>query len=465
MTKTTKTAIWGIFTALAFAAAALATPSALAVVGEDDRFYVHNSKWSELFSGVVSLPRCTGFLLEGDVIATAAHCLSGDESSLIKEDGSIDFERVKKMRIQFGDFESQSFDTRSKVYTVKDIFLGTNLNQCSSVLVEDLSINDFAFIKLNEDIPNDIKRFKLLKNLDLKEYDIVDSSQSRGLSVSTVGYHGDNDKTEGQRLAHVACRIRDMKNHKGISLFYTDCDITVGASGSPLFKILKHKKTGEIALGLLGVLSTQGKTSSNREQNKGQTDYHMGFGPNYRLSKFCGNNFSTFVSVNNHSLFLDTLEDFKMDSSQFRFRKINSVQKHERLNEEFLINKINAQGDAEFKDFLDKSDYDVLLQHRSCQYNSLALLYSLRNNKKIKKQKRIIIKNFIDIYKKTYDKSCESRKRVKQFSEKNLQTVYGKNHFELIDNDLKDVPIEDSNKDKELSDRLWHDYFGISPRF
>ena len=456
MTKTTKTAILAIFAALAFVAA-LATPSALAVVGEDDRFYVHNSKWSELFSGVVKLPGCTGFLLEGDVIATAAHCLSGDESSLIKEDGAIDFERVKKMRIQFGDFESQSFDTRSKIYTVKDVFLGTNFNQCPSVLGKDLTINDFAFIKLNEDIPNNIKRFKLLKNLDLKEYDILDNNQSRGLSVSTVGYPGDNDKTQSQRSAHVACRLRDMKNHKEVSLLYTDCDITRGASGSPLFKILKHKKTGEIALGLLGVLNKEFKSSTGRAHNEAQTSYHMGFGFQYRLSNFCSNHSSTFVSVNNHSLFLDTLEDFIKDSSQFRFRKTQPVKKHEWLDEDLLLSKINTHGDAEFKDLLDRSGYDMFLQYRSCQYNSLALLNSL---KKLNNEKETIVANFIDRYKNTYDKSCESEKRIKQFSEKNIKTVYGKNYYDLHKNDLKDVPIEDSNEDKELSDRLWHDYFG-----
>ena len=429
------------------------------VVGEDDRFYVHNSKWSKLFSGVVKLPGCTGFLLEGDVIVTAAHCLSGDESSVIKTDGSINFEMVKKVHIQFGDFERQSFDTRSKVYTVKDVFLGTSFNKCSSVLLKDLSINDFAFIKLNEDIPKNIKRFKLLKDLNLKEYDILDSSQSRGLTVSTVGYPGDSDKMQDQRSAHVSCRLRDMENHKGISLFYTDCDITSGASGSPFFKILKHKKTNEVELGILGVLSTQFRSFFKRKHNKKKTAYHMGFGFKYRLSNFCSNNFSKVVSINNHSLFLNTLKVFKKNSSQFRFRKINPVKKHEWLDREILTNKINYQSDKELKNLLNKSDYDVFFGYRSCWYNSLALLNDLKKKKKLNNEKEIIVANFIDGYEKNYEKNCERRKRVKQFSEKNLKTIYGKNYFDLIEADLKDVPIEDSKADKKHSDRLWNSYF------
>ena len=467
----------------------------LAAVGEDDRFYVRDSKWSELFNGVINIDKlsgtlfenkpfylagtCTGFLLEGDVIVTAAHCLgSGFGADYLNEDASINYKNLKRMRVFFGDarfYDEQAFNERSKPYTAKDVFVAANHKTCDKgVSFKDFFKDDFAFIKLNEPIPKKYKRFKLLKDINLNEYKILDKKFQKGLSVSTVGYPGDGRGR--QRLAHIGCRIRDERQYKGTWNFYTDCDTTGGASGSPFFKILRHKKTGEIELGVLGFL-TSAVNLINRDRepeyddNDEEIGYHLGIGSQYHqisydLKEDIGHN-SRALSLNNHLFFNEILEGFKKDSSQWRSRKIPPVKMYDLLKESFLEKKLKSLNEKELKFFLNDLREKKLLKLIGCHGRSVfGYLQDVDKSDLLKNEKKEILKKFvkdIDIEIKRKRKKLLNKTK-KTLSYKNINKAYGLSLLEK-NGDFKDLfkmrlPLENLEEDKKLSDKMWREYFG-----
>ena len=485
MMKTTKSAIFAIFTALAFAAA-LATPSAWATVGEDDRFYVRNSKWTNLFNGVVFITNeefdeyggCSGFLLEGDIIVTAGHCLSGDDLNSVKEDGSIDFKKVKNLRVYFGDArfiffrQKTAFNERSKPYTAKDIFVGANLNDRNKgAISHDFFKDDFAFIKLNEPIPKKYKRFKLLKDIDLHQYKILDEKFQKGLNVSTVGYPGDVIGTE--RLAHVGCRIRASKQYKGTWSFFTDCDVEKGQSGSPMFRILEHKRTREVELAVLGIFTsvfgyfgTERDYDYNNEDLKylaGRSQYHVYTADLERES----GQYSVALSLNNHLFFNEILEGFKKDSSRWRNRKIPALKKYNYLNRDYLKTKINSYNAKELNKFLTLLENHNLLRYRGGEGSVIALLSSItRRLDNLPYNKEKVINNFVERIKDRAITEAKIllNKRRKRLSYENLHKVYGvsllKENGKPKEYDELEFPLENPRKDKRLSDKWWIYYFG-----
>ena len=363
--------------------------SSWAVVGEDDRFYVRGTKWDSLFRGVLQIENtdstggCTGFLLEGDIVVTASHCWL----NVVDNDMKFDRKKLSKYKVYFGDSflkdegffkkifsfkddgelsyrrdmsadekkeieKSYNHSTRSKGYSIKDIYVEHSL-WCYNKDSLLFQMRDFSFFTLKEPIPKNIKRFKLLGEMNLEEYDILDPSSQKGLSVSSVGYSDDTANTRRQRLAHVGCRIRDIKQKDGDSLYMTDCDSYKGHSGGPLFKILKHKKTGKVELGAIGVASINaGGLLTPRK--RGRFKDSLGYGSRYTPFAFEGEkglgdfNWMQFASISG-KYFIDKLNIFRKDPSFFEGREVSLFSKN--LQEEDLRKKIYAMGDLPSKEF------------------------------------------------------------------------------------------------------------------
>ena len=471
----------------------------LATVGEDDRFYVHNSKWSDYLSGVVQLSHsgilgCTGFLIEGDVIVTAAHCLSDYHNSVLNEDRSINLKKFEKIEVFFGDAyftsKEQFFNNRSKAYFVKDIFLGADRISCDrGAKIDDFVKDDFAFIKLTKPIPKKYKRFKMLNDINLNEYKILDQTFKKGLSVSTVGYHADNRKTRTQRLAHIGCRIRDAKKYKNVWSFYTDCDTKSGASGSPFFKTLKHKKTGDIELLVLGLLNKRIRSIDEGRYVKYKTKIHtdkrlkyspfipkkiykkteesetLSGNPKYHFSSDRAQ-YSEALSLNSHTLFNKILKDFKKDSSYLRDYKIPSLKKYDTLNKKFLKEKIKSLDTLELKDYLGSLQKEELLA-ASC--DGLPVIVHLKHYSKsdfLKNEKKEILKQFFQnfypqLFKKWKDRFNKKRKSLTYENRMKAYDVsFLKKDGSFENPDQLEFPLTSLTEDKEKSDKLWQAYFG-----
>ena len=456
-----------------------------ATVGEDDRFYVRNSKWAELFSGSVKInftgllgglipfdTHCSGSLIEGDIIVTASHCLG----TVLNEDEFIDLEELASMKIYFDDanLNDSTITAPDKMaYSVKDIFSGANYGGCTEETLRlDFVKDDFAFIKLNEPIPKKYKRFKMLKDINLNEYEILGEKFQKGLSVSTVGYPG--DAKEEQKLAHIGCRIRDSKQHKGVWLLQTDCDISGGASGSSLFKILKHKKTGEIELGVLGVLSTSKISFLKSRGFVDDFNYSLGAGAQYHLDSYPVHEgqYSMWVSLNSHSLFNKTLQKFKKDSSQWRTYKAPPLKKHNVLDINFLKKKLKSLNEEQLKNYLKSLKKEKLLKLENCiDSSTLVHLVNLKELSFLENKKQKILEQFVENIKIEIKGKAKKyfNNRRKSLSYKNTMKAYGvslleeddlsspsrfKKYFEI------ETPYEDPIKNKEQSDKKWNDYFG-----
>ena len=424
-----------------FSTKGLMAQRALATVGEDDRFYVHNSKWSHLLSGsvqvITGLSACSGFLIEGDIIVTGSHCLSHNPS-VLNEDGSLNVRQLKKVRVYFNDAHFiysliDLLDTRLISYSVKDVFLAANLNDCKKeTLGSDFFKNDFAFIKLNKEIPKKYKRFKMLKDINLKNYEILDQKFQKGLSVSTVGFHGDNNKTSLQRLAHIGCKMRDIKKYKGNWFFQTDCDMASGASGSPLFKILKNKKTGEIELGVLGILIAE--SSSFKKPRTEEIEGHsLAISPQYHsypyaLDKNYSGQYSLALSLTNHLLFNKILQKFKKDPSQLREHKVLPLKEHNLLSIHFLAKTLESLNTKQLKGYLNFLKKEKLLRLSTCYGSSVFTNLSiLKEIDFLKNKKQDILEQFIK------NTNIEIKEKAKKYLNNKKKTLSYKNVMKAYD--------------------------------
>ena len=453
-------------------------------MGEDDRFYVHNSKWSELFNGVVAISQrkssfeCTGFVLEGDVIVTAAHCLG----QYLDKEGFIDFKKVEKMKVYFDDTgfslkkRFHMHKRARKPYSVKDIFVEASLKDCEKGSKQnDFDKNEFGFIKLKEPIPKDIKRFNLFKDINLKEYDILDSPL-RGMTVSTVGYHTDAFGIE--KLAHIGCAVRDSKQYEGVWFFYTDCDTVKGASGSPVFKILKNKKTKEIKLGILGV-SISGIINffygKDRHYTLGAYNeedlFYLSARPQYyfefnELEEKRGQ-YNQTLSLNNHKLFNKKLQSFIKNSSQWRSYRTPLLKKYDFLKKEAFENKLKSLNKEKLRKYLYSLKDKDLLKSQTCNESVINRLSWYQHSDFLKGEKQEILSDFVDeVILENYRKKKYLRsKKRRSLSYKSLRRAYGISFLneDGTDKDKEDFEgflVEDRKKDKEFSDKLWQAYFG-----
>ena len=319
-----------------------------AVIGQDDRFYIKDTKWSELLNGIVKVGEsCTGFVIEGDLVITAAHCIESIEkerSNRLLGDyltqRQIDPEKIKDIKFYFGDSDVSLKDKRTS-YEAQYAFLGYSVNDSTIFSDEHVRTNDFAIFKTKKPIPKHIKRFKLLSDIDLKNYHTLSSDPtSSHPQVSVAGFAGNTDKTFYRRLAHIGCHMRDFLQFRNNWIVFTDCDASAGQSGSPLFMILKHKETKKIELGVLGIASnienkiTRRQFDEEKQKDKlarGKANYYTTFSLNYSFSPTCGEDEysanSIFTLISNQKVFIKKVEEFRKDPSLFTNSKIPTFEK------------------------------------------------------------------------------------------------------------------------------------------
>lgn len=498
--------------------------SSQAIVGEDDRFYIHGTKWESLFSGILNFDNsCTGFLLEGDIVVTAGHCLN---SRIIKDDLELDEKELEKVVIFFGDsfikedgtlnkikrefsfylsIISRDFDKAkehmdarydtsqlSERYAVEDVFSDFDSDRFCNSPDKSLSFaRDFAFVKLKKEVPKHIKRFKVLGEMNLSEYDILDPKFQKGLGVSTVGYAADNKKTQRLRQAHLGCRIRDViQADEGEYIYQTDCDSFFGQSGSPIFKILRHKKTGKIELGVLGVLS-RGSFISGREGGR------LGYGSHYTASGFTGNStVNTRNSSFNSKFFSQSLGWFRKSPSfarnklkSYRYKKVFKKQDIK----ERTYQAARMYSDEEFKRFL---LFNIDAFGRCARHSVLWKSHSLKLFQEMKKDfdegkvtkdenKKDIFHEFASIAQSIFQDGDlklmqyllfvdnndmrmgdttlhflafpkKKKNSPKTLSKKTRKTVYGQDTSNFFDI----TPPEDTpERHKKMAEKMWRIYF------
>ena len=319
-----------------------------AVIGQDDRFYIKDTKWSELLNGIVKVGEsCTGFVIEGDLVITAAHCVGSiekEQSNRLLGDyltqRQIDPKKIKDIKFYFGDSDV-SLKNKRIGYEAQYAFLGYSENDSKIFSNEYAQTNDFAIFKTKKPIPKHIKRFKLLSDIDLKNYHILNPHPTRSHpQVSVAGFARDTDKTSYRILAHIGCHMRDFLQFHNNWIVFTDCDISHGQSGGPLFMILKHKETKKIELGVLGLTSsienkiTRRKFDEEKQKDKlgrGRANYRTTFSINYSFSPTCGEDEysanSVFTFVPNQKGFIKKVEEFRKDPSLFINSKIPTFEK------------------------------------------------------------------------------------------------------------------------------------------
>lgn len=428
----------------------------LAVVGEDDRFYTKDTRWESLFNGVFLIKElegdrsCTAFLMEGDILITNAHCVS----SLIGKGLRVDPQRFKDYTISSDGtfFQKGIFPfnfSLSQTHLIEDIFIGTDTKGCKQTDAFQLVSRDFAFIKLKQAIPHHIKRFKLLKKMDLENYEILGESPQRGWEVSTVGHAGD---AKEKKMAHIGCRIRDAINSNGSFIYLTDCDAFDGQSGSPLFKILRHKNTGKVELGVLGVVEGG---SSNRYGRRGFKNKRvLGFGMQYG---------STLKITENSGFSLVTSFDDKVFNLFESFEKSSLKQErvhrfHENLREE-ILNMAEATNE-EFEEFV-ISRLGKYLHKFQCGL--------LKNYRRLKEfvEYLILRENSLDDEKKKILKKILSFSKVESKDWPRVLSLEKRKHVHgAYMNDPEFLPSLELSRgeNKRKANNLWKTYFLEFPK-
>lgn len=503
-----KTLIFTLIT-LSFSLLFISFPSR-AIVGEDDRFYVHSTKWDSLFRGVFQISKskkggCTGFLLEGDIAVTASHCWRG----IVNENMEMDHGELSKYKVYFGDsvlkntgllkriffyrddhellknhdelsspdrakYIESLYDhsTRSKGYSIKDIYAGHSVSACRYMTnPSSFQMRDFSFFTLKEPIPKTVKRFKLLGEMNLEDYDILDPSSKKGLYVSFVSYTGETGNTSRQRLAHIGCRIRDIKQKDGGAVYMTDCDNYKGGSGGPLFKILKHKKTGKIELGALGVASIY--KGAVFERTRGRFGSNLGYGRRYTPFIFegeSGENVSwmQFASTSGKD-FIDKINLFRKDPAFFKGKEISFVD-NEFMKEEDIRKEVHAMKDFS-KEKLKQSIKSFVIKFAP----SILCDKSEKRRLSLEKIKEVLSGAFSSINTKEVEQildlgfstltegvliSLKRKDYPRTLSKKSRGTVYGQEIPEHPNIDPLDTPSDSLEESKEKANKMWRIYFG-----
>ena len=212
--------------------------------------------------------------------------------------------------------------------------------------------------------------------------------------------------------------MRDLRQHKGVWFFFTDCDTFRGASGSPAFKILRHKKTNEVELGVLGVVTSSSSVQIGKDK-MGLIDHRFktvgrdrkrynkpGVGnllylasqPQYHFysDKLRGDvgQFSRVLSLNNHPLFNKVFKTFKKDSSQWRNHKVPFLKKHNRLKSGFFEKKIKPLTGKKLRRYLQALRITKNLSNTTCEGSILRQLVDLRESGHLKNKQREILREF-----------------------------------------------------------------------
>lgn len=487
----------------------IALPSR-AVVGEDDRFYIHDTKWGDLFSGVIQweftikdsffsktvyLPaQCTGFVLEGDIVVSNAHCFHlttiptkglgwigsarlGDV--LFTGEGLWDKLKAYYYLISggWGGYRNlHDHSRRSKAYAAKNVYIGTNFKDCSGIPGSEMAEKDFAFFTLAKPIPKEVKRFKLLKDMNLEEYEILGKEAERGLRVSTVGYGIDSMSGE-QRMAHLGCRIRETyKGEESVS-FLTDCDVFSGQSGSPLFKILRHKRTGKIEFGVIGIMQASSAYSSvERDFPLFRKGHELGYGPKYDTTSL--GSYSAAIHFNEDMY--EKLNEFRKDPSSFAGQEVPRFEDRDIptvFNRKIADIIRRSSSKEDFEKLLEKNVYDFFEYKITCtneEHSITDILKEIQDNEVVfgdefsvnlndNPEKAQIFDEFISDV-SDFEEIVEEGEEIKRdyllrraLSPEAKKIVYGQN---VRDDFFVSPPLDSKERNKKKAKRMWDLYFG-----
>ena len=212
---------------------------------------------------------CSGSLIKRDLVLTALHCLSKlnvhdlhievpKEEKTYKVVSIMNVLSRKELTDSYRDQYEDQDTLQNKVRGPDPEFFKNS--EFKKALLNFKKHNrkqghiDWAILKLKEPVPESVVPSEQI-------FQIKESEIGKKGSIIHAGYPADKalDKMrkEGKKIFHTPfyqdnCKILSYLE-KG-AFFYTDCDIWVGQSGSPVFRVAKDEK-GKESLALLGVFT------------------------------------------------------------------------------------------------------------------------------------------------------------------------------------------------------------------
>jgi V8-like Glu-specific endopeptidase len=194
-----------------------------------------------IYIGKLSSPdnkfSCTASLIAEKLILTSAHCL-------VDEDNDEYFDLFTfKLGYYYGDSIAE---TKAEIVDygslkLKSLYIPENRTKGVKLVGDE---NDWAILKLKAPLGKKYGHFNLHSPLNIKN--------NLNRNITQAGYGVAFEGAGEEITAHENCNIR--KYRKGGAVLDTDCEISLGDSGSPLFKC-----TQKLGCVVLGVVAGQAK--------------------------------------------------------------------------------------------------------------------------------------------------------------------------------------------------------------